>query len=103
MANEITYEARLTVRAMKPAVRDLFLRLWREAVARNEAHQAEGCKPLTGERGSKEHEELADYVARLASGIEAGESPAFAIAWTRVPSLSAYMHTPTIEDLDKLS
>ena len=103
MAIEVTYEARLTVRAMKPAVRDLFLRLWREAVARHEAHASEGCKPLAGERGSREHEELADYVARLAGGIEAGESPKFAIAWTRVPALSAYTHTPTVQDLEKLS
>lgn len=97
-----TYVAKLTITKMKPATKALFLRLWRDAVARCEAHAAEGCKPLTGERGATEHENLADYIARLVDYVEQGETPAFALATTRRPPLSPYTHTPTVEDLEAL-
>lgn len=93
----VSYIAKLTIAKMKPATKALFLALWRDGVARVQQY---GGRPLVGQYGTEQHEELADYVWRLADYVLKGESPAQAVATTRRPSLSPYIHTPTVNDLD---
>src|SRR5258706_10348672 len=87
-----TYIARKTiVELMTPAIKALFLALWREG-----AQAAfDAGYPLAGERGAAQHEDLADYVLRLVQYVQGGQSGQFALNTTRVPAnFSAYVRTP---------
>lgn len=93
-----TYIAGKTLGKMTPAVRALFERLWNDSVERRAKHNIR----WSVERLQQEHENLADYVAKLADYVAQGESPAFAISTSTRPPLGTYTHTPTATDLENL-